>query len=106
MLTILGMPSLPTIPPNAYASMTKTFQRVKPNTRSFNIFLKAIREYSKSDLVDDVSTLHLCYKLLQRMKDIGVAPDAVTINTIIDIAVGEGALEKAEEVRLILSTIP
>jgi hypothetical protein len=99
--SMLGMSPSLAIAANLYAVMMKGFQYVRPNTRSFNIFLKAIREHRRAEGEAEfpgATMLNICYRLLQKMKELKISPDAVTINTIVDIAVVEGQLEQAEEV--------
>jgi len=60
-----------------------------PNVRTFNTLLKGLKQFGKNSFI-------YTQDVLQEMKNCQVLPDSITINTIVDIGVDNGYLEKAE----------
>ena len=71
-------------------SMTFTNYNLKPNIRTFNTVLKAMRGYKSFDK---------CMEVIRTMQKNKIQPDSVTVNTLVDCAVITGNLDIAEDVR-------
>ena len=70
--------------------MTFTNYNLKPNIRTFNTVLKAMRGYKSFDK---------CMEVIRTMQKNKIQPDSVTVNTLVDCAVITGNLDIAEDVR-------
>lgn len=64
---------------------------VRPNVRTFNTLLKGFRG-------QDAAGVDNCLRLIERMQSLGVKPNAVTINTVVDACVLAGNFTQAESV--------
>jgi pentatricopeptide repeat protein len=64
-------------------------QNLRPNIRTYNTLLKALRRFKNFDK---------CMEVIRSMKKQNIQPDTVTINTLVDAAVSTGNLYIAEDV--------
>lgn len=80
---------------NTILEVSRAFinKNLKPNIRTYNTVLKALRGYSSFDK---------CMDVIRMMKKNHVAPDSVTMNTLVDAASLSGNLEIAEDVRYLM----
>lgn len=62
---------------------------LKPNIRTFNILLKGLKQFGKD-------SFSYTQDVLVEMKNCNISPDSITINTMVDIGVGAGFLDRAE----------
>lgn len=78
---------------NTILEVSRAFidKNLKPNIRTYNTVLKALRGYSSFDK---------CMEVIRMMQMNHVAPDSVTMNTLVDAASLSGNLEIAEDVRI------
>jgi len=58
------------------------------NVRTYNTILKALRALGPG-------TYNVCIKIMDRMGDLGISPDSITVNTVIDACVQMGDLHTA-----------
>ena len=74
-------------------ALSKSFtdSKVRPNVRSYNTLLKAIKGSGGG-------SFERCMDIVQTMQRQGIQPDSVTINTLVDVSVNSGNLQAAEEV--------
>ena len=72
--------------------------RIIANTRTVNTVMKSFQDLPQK-------RLEICLKLLRWMKQssVAIAPDTVTLNTIINAAVSADKLPIAEEVRIMIT---
>jgi uncharacterized protein YqgV (UPF0045/DUF77 family) len=76
-----------------FRSIVKVFadSNIRPNTRSFNTLLKALRGSGEG-------SFQRCMELVESMRKLGLQPDSVTVNTLVDASVMDGKFEAAEQV--------
>ena len=76
---------------NEIQRLSKTFfnYNLQPNIRTYNTVLKALRGYK---------SFEKCLGVVRSMRNNGIQPDSVTVNTLVDAAVITGNLEIAEDV--------
>lgn len=76
---------------NEIQRLSKTFTNhgLKPNIRTYNTVLKALRGHK---------SFEKCLGVVQSMRKNEIQPDSVTVNTLVDAAVITGNLEIAEDV--------
>lgn len=76
---------------NEIIEISKAFtnKNLKPNIRTYNTVLKALRGYTGFEK---------CMDVIRIMKANDIDPDTVTMNTLIDAAVVSGNLEIANDV--------
>lgn len=67
---------------------------INPNVRTFNTILKAFRE--GRDSRNATVSIYRCSMLLDLMQRQGVAPDSITLNTLVDVYVLSGEVRKGE----------
>ena len=81
-------------------ALSKSFidGKVRPNVRSYNTLLKAIKGSGGG-------SFERCMDIILTMQRQGIQPDSVTINTLVDVSVNSGNLQAAEEVSEVSSTI-
>ena len=74
-------------------ALSKSFidGKVRPNVRSYNTLLKAIKGSGGG-------SFERCMDIVLTMQRQGIKPDTVTINTLVDVSVNSGNLQAAEEV--------
>lgn len=73
-----------------------TDQYLRPNIRTYNTLLKALKQ---------LKNFEKCMEVIRNMKKQGIQPDSVTINTLVDAAVSSGNLYIAEDVSLLSDII-
>ena len=62
---------------------------VTPDARTFNTLIQAV--------AIDAQNLNRAYEILHAMRDQSVKPDAVTVNTLMNLSIRHGALSRAEK---------